>query len=84
MALKTDILKWSRAFAKAKQNKPPKMDKLSRYTNFTLGGVWEKYDCQTALLCREAMIPLMQHAPSVLTKEVDLMAGKGKPAEKAD
>ena len=60
MAPKTDILKWARAFPKAKQNKPAKPDKLDRYTNFTLQNVWEKFDCQTSLLCREAMIPLMQ------------------------
>ncbi|CAE7232064.1 unnamed protein product, partial [Symbiodinium necroappetens] len=47
------VFRWHRAFAKLKT--PTKeVDALSRYTNFTLGHVWEKFDCQTTLLTKEA------------------------------
>eukprot|EP00401_Gymnodinium_catenatum_P083345 CAMPEP_0117491352 /NCGR_PEP_ID=MMETSP0784-20121206/18021_1 /TAXON_ID=39447 /ORGANISM="" /LENGTH=48 /DNA_ID= /DNA_START= /DNA_END= /DNA_ORIENTATION= len=40
------VFRWHRAFAKLKA--PPKeVEPLSRYTNFTLNHVWEKFDCQT-------------------------------------
>merc|ERR1712218_601485 len=66
-----DILRWSRAFAKAKASKPPKPEKLSSYTNFSLATQWAPFDCQTQLLCREAMLPLMQRNPELLAPEAD-------------
>ena len=46
------------------------VDKLSRYTNFTLGGIWEKFDCQTHLLHREALAPIMKNNPLVGPKTI--------------
>ena len=36
----------------------------SRYTNFTLNHVWEKFDCQTSLLTKEALLPLAKRNPA--------------------
>lgn len=49
--------KWHRAFAKLKAS-PKEVDPLSRYTNFTLGHVWEK---------------LMKRNPELFDPELDLM-----------
>uniref|UniRef100_A0A0G4HLK5 Uncharacterized protein n=1 Tax=Chromera velia CCMP2878 TaxID=1169474 RepID=A0A0G4HLK5_9ALVE len=62
--------RWIRAFQKHKV-KPPSKDPLSRYTNFTLQHVWEKYDCQTHLLLREAMVPAIAKNPELLDPDVD-------------
>mmetsp|Transcript_3479 Transcript_3479/g.5356 ORF Transcript_3479/g.5356 Transcript_3479/m.5356 type:complete len:95 (-) Transcript_3479:116-400(-) len=62
--------RWHRAFLKhrtAAQEVAP----LSRYTNFTLGKVWEQYDCQTQLLNREALFPLMKRNPEAFDADVD-------------
>merc|ERR1712045_892367 len=66
-------MKWHRAFAKLKA--PAKeVDPLSRYTNFTLGHVWEKFDCQTTLLCKEAMLPLAKRNPELFEPDLDMMS----------
>ena len=51
----------------------------TRYTNFTLQHAWEKFDCQTQLLQREALVPLMQRNPEVLDLDVDLQYGTNNP-----
>merc|ERR1711933_284238 len=64
--------KWHRAFAKLKA--PVKeIDPLSRYTNFTLGHVWEKFDCQTSLLTKEALLPLAKRNPALFDPDLDNM-----------
>merc|ERR1712032_243922 len=66
------VFRWHRAFAKLKA--PAKeVDPLSRYTNFTLNHVWEKFDCQTTLLCKEALLPLQKRNPEVFDPELDHM-----------
>merc|ERR1712187_655322 len=64
--------KWHRAFAKLKAA-PKEVDPLSRYTNFTLGHVWEKFDCQTTLLCKEALLPLAKRNPELFDADLDNM-----------
>ncbi|CAD7949031.1 unnamed protein product [Amoebophrya sp. A120] len=66
MAGKKEVSRWMKAFAKAKAAKVAKPAPLERYTNLSLGHIWEKFDCQTQLLCREAMLPLMQRNPELL------------------
>jgi hypothetical protein len=51
----------------------------SRYTNFTLQHAWEKFDCQTQLLQREALVPLMKHNPELLDLDIDLQYGTNNP-----
>merc|ERR1711972_880521 len=64
--------KWHRAFAKLKA--PVKeVEPLSRYTNFTLNHVWEKFDCQTTLLCKEALLPLAKRNPELFDADLDNM-----------
>lgn len=72
MSSKGDVLRWAKAFAKAKAVKPAAAPPLSRYTNLSLGSVWAKYDCQTQLLCREALIPVMSKNPAMLDVDVEL------------
>jgi len=64
--------KWHRAFAKLKAS-PKEIDPLSRYTNFTLNHVWEKFDCQTTLLSKEALLPLAKRNPELFEPELDMM-----------
>ena len=52
---------------------------VSRYTNFTLQHAWEKFDCQTQLLQREALVPLMKNNPELLDLDVDLHYGTNNP-----
>merc|ERR1719273_2742866 len=66
------VFKWHRAFAKLK-TAPKEVEPLSRYTNFTLGHVWEKFDCQTTLLAKEALLPLMKRNPELFEPELDMM-----------
>jgi len=61
--------RWYRAFLKHK-NSTGKKD-APRYTNFSLQHAWEKFDCQTQLLQREAIIPLMKSNPEVLDSDLD-------------
>ncbi|CAE8582150.1 unnamed protein product [Polarella glacialis] len=49
------------------------VEPLSRYTNFTLNHVWEKFDCQTALLTKEAMLPLAKRNPALFDADLDNM-----------
>ena len=66
------VFKWHRAFAKLKV--PAKeVDPLSRYTNFTLNHVWEKFDCQTSLLTKEALLPLAKRNPELFDADLDNM-----------
>mmetsp|Transcript_64178 Transcript_64178/g.191278 ORF Transcript_64178/g.191278 Transcript_64178/m.191278 type:complete len:92 (+) Transcript_64178:94-369(+) len=64
--------RWHRAFAKLKAA-PKEVEPLSRYTNFTLGHVWEKFDCQTALLTKEALLPLAKRNPALFDADLDNM-----------
>merc|ERR1712048_637365 len=66
------VFRWHRAFAKLKAA-PKEIDPLSRYTNFTLNHVWEKFDCQTTLLTKEAMLPLMKRNPELFDADLDNM-----------
>mmetsp|Transcript_12244 Transcript_12244/g.13823 ORF Transcript_12244/g.13823 Transcript_12244/m.13823 type:complete len:92 (-) Transcript_12244:84-359(-) len=66
------VFRWHRAFAKLKAA-PKEVEPLSRYTNFTLGHVWEKYDCQTALLTKEALLPLAKRNPALFDADLDNM-----------
>eukprot|EP00490_Sorites_sp_Unknown_P006905 CAMPEP_0114668682 /NCGR_PEP_ID=MMETSP0191-20121206/36717_1 /TAXON_ID=126664 /ORGANISM="Sorites sp." /LENGTH=93 /DNA_ID=CAMNT_0001922399 /DNA_START=48 /DNA_END=329 /DNA_ORIENTATION=+ len=67
------VFKWHRAFAKLKV--PVKeVEPLSRYTNFTLNHVWEKFDCQTALLTKEALLPLAKRNPELFDADLDNMS----------
>merc|ERR1711988_1260663 len=67
------VFRWHRAFAKLKA--PVKeVEPLSRYTNFTLNHVWEKFDCQTTLLTKEAMLPLAKRNPQLFDPELDVMS----------
>ena len=52
---------------------------VARYTNFTLQHAWEKFDCQTQLLQREALVPLMKRNPELLDLDVDLQYGTNNP-----
>ncbi|CAK9038981.1 unnamed protein product [Durusdinium trenchii] len=66
------VFRWHRAFAKLKM--PIKeVEPLSRYTNFTLNHVWEKFDCQTALLTKEALLPLAKRNPELFDPDLDNM-----------
>mmetsp|Transcript_7833 Transcript_7833/g.17202 ORF Transcript_7833/g.17202 Transcript_7833/m.17202 type:complete len:91 (+) Transcript_7833:69-341(+) len=66
------VFRWHRAFAKLKA--PAKeVEPLSRYTNFTLTHAWEKFDCQTTLLCKEALLPLAKRNPEVFDADLDQM-----------
>ena len=61
------FLRWGKALAKARQSgAKAAADAPRRYTNFSLAPIWEKFDCQTQLLCREAFVPLMRWNPALL------------------
>ena len=62
--------RWYRAFMKHKQPSTQK-EPSARYTNFSLQHVWDKFDCQTQLLQREAIVPLMKANPEVLEADLD-------------
>eukprot|EP00812_Abedinium_dasypus_P013200 NODE_6709_length_488_cov_742.972286.p2 GENE.NODE_6709_length_488_cov_742.972286~~NODE_6709_length_488_cov_742.972286.p2 ORF type:complete len:110 (+),score=25.05 NODE_6709_length_488_cov_742.972286:3-332(+) len=64
------VFRWSRAFAKFK-TPAAEVPPLSRYTNFTLNHAWEKFDCQTTLLCKEALLPLAKRNPALFDAELD-------------
>jgi len=51
----------------------------ARFTNFTLQHAWEKFDCQTQLLQREALVPLMKNNPELLDLDMDLQYGTNNP-----
>merc|ERR1712039_612642 len=66
------VFRWSRAFTKLK-SAPKEVEPLSRYTNFTLNHAWEKFDCQTTLLCKEALLPLAKRNPQLFDADLDNM-----------
>mmetsp|Transcript_43144 Transcript_43144/g.94024 ORF Transcript_43144/g.94024 Transcript_43144/m.94024 type:complete len:92 (-) Transcript_43144:152-427(-) len=66
------VFRWHRAFAKFKVASK-EVEPLSRYTNFTLNHVWEKFDCQTTLLTKEAMLPLAKRNPELFDPDLDNM-----------
>ena len=68
----SSAFRWFRALQKNKTT--PSKDFAGRYTNFSLNHVWEKYDCQTQLLQREALVPLMKWNPEILDSDVDRMS----------
>ena len=59
-----NVFRFCRLLQKAKQ--APASAPVPRYTNFTLQHAWEKFDCQTQLLQREALVPLMKKNPELL------------------
>ena len=60
------VLRWAKALQRSRTAKAAAEGASKKYTNFTLGPIWEKFDCQTQLLCREAFVPLMRFNPGVL------------------
>ncbi len=71
------MFRFCRLLQKAKTATPPALGE--RYTNFTLQHAWEKFDCQTQLLQREALVPLMKSNPELLDMDVDLLWGTNNP-----
>jgi len=67
------VFRYARMFAKVKGK--PEVPAASRYTNFTLSHAWEKYDCQTQLLCREALLPSIKLNPEIVDADIDNMGG---------
>jgi hypothetical protein len=72
-----NVFRFCRLLQKAKQ--APAAAVGTKYTNFTLQHAWEKFDCQTQLLQREALIPLMKKNPELLDLDVDLQYGTNNP-----
>jgi hypothetical protein len=72
-----NVFRFCRLLQKAKQTTTTAPS--SRYTNFTLQHAWEKFDCQTQLLQREALVPLMKRNPELLDLDVDLQYGTNNP-----
>merc|ERR1711918_164962 len=62
--------RYTRAFLKFKKS-VKQATPLAQYTNLSLAPVWEKFDCQTQLLCREALVPIMQRSPEALDADWD-------------
>lgn len=76
--------KWHRAFAKLKAS-PKEVDPLTRYTNFTLGHVWEKFDCQTTLLAKEVTPAFDEEEPGAFRSRARLDAHRAAlPGEAAE
>jgi hypothetical protein len=72
-----NVFRFCRLLQKTKQ--APAAAVGNRYTNFTLQHAWEKFDCQTQLLQREALVPLMKRNPELLDLDVDLQYGTNNP-----
>lgn len=72
-----NVFRFCRLLQKAKQ--ATASAPVPRYTNFTLQHAWEKFDCQTQLLQREALVPLMKKNPELLDLDVDLQYGTNNP-----
>lgn len=70
-----NVFRFCRLLQKAKVAPPA----VSKYTNFTLQHAWEKFDCQTQLLQREALVPLMKKNPELLDLDVDMQYGTNNP-----
>jgi len=73
-----NVFRFCRLLQKAKVA-PAASGAATRYTNFTLQHAWEKFDCQTQLLQREALVPLMKKNPELLDLDVDLQYGTNNP-----
>jgi hypothetical protein len=75
-----NVFRFCRQLLKAKQAPSSgAASSTTRYTNFTLQHAWEKFDCQTQLLQREALVPLMKRNPELLDLDVDLQYGTNHP-----
>ena len=74
-----NVFRFCRLLQKAKQAPASAAGSAARYTNFTLQHAWEKFDCQTQLLQREALVPLMKKNPELLDLDVDLQYGTNNP-----
>lgn len=75
-----NVFRFCRQLLKAKQASPSTgSTPTSRYTNFTLQHAWEKFDCQTQILQREALVPLMKKNPELLDLDIDLQYGTNNP-----
>ena len=74
-----NVFRFCRQLLKAKQSPSHAPPAASRYTNFTLQHAWEKFDCQTQILQREALVPLMKNNPQLLDLDVDLQYGTSNP-----
>ncbi len=75
-----NVFRFCRMFQKAKSTgAAASATAATRYTNFTLQHAWEKFDCQTQLLQREALVPLMKKNPELLDLDVDLQYGTNNP-----
>jgi hypothetical protein len=73
-----NVFRFCRLLQKAKTS-PSASGSVTRYTNFTLQHAWEKFDCQTQLLQREALVPLLKKNPELLDLDVDLQYGTNNP-----
>lgn len=73
-----NVFRFCRLLQKAK-SAPSTAAAAGKYTNFTLQHAWEKFDCQTQLLQREALVPLMKNNPELLDLDVDLQYGTNNP-----
>ena len=47
------------------QGVPEGGQSVTRHTYHTLGHVWEKFDCQTTLLAKVALLPLARRNPEL-------------------
>ena len=74
-----NVFRFCRMFQKSKTAGAASAAATTRYTNFTLQHAWEKFDCQTQLLQREALVPLMKKNPELLDLDVDLQYGTNNP-----
>lgn len=73
-----NVFRFCRLLQKAK-SAPTSSTSATKYTNFTLQHAWEKFDCQTQLLQREALVPLMKSNPELLDLDVDFQYGTNNP-----
>ena len=62
-----NAFRWYRALIKHKDT----ITAGPKYTNLSLQHAWEPYDCQTQLLQREALVPLMKWNPELLDADID-------------
>lgn len=62
------VFRYAARFAKAKAKPEPAA--INRFNNFTLNHAWEKFDCQTQLLQREALLPLVHMNPRIMDADL--------------
>jgi hypothetical protein len=60
-------LRWYRAMQKYKL--PQEIQ--HSYTNFSLSHAWEKFDSQSQMLCKEAMVPVFELNPELLDIDIE-------------